>query len=186
MIGVALVEPLTSIVSAPSRASLRRLLDELESLIVIVRTDVYLGPTDNRGRTIGQTVATSLSRIESLMAGASSNAVTYVQPAQAVAGDPVAGLRKIRALKAAMRAWPRQPLDTVVRVEHSTWPLEDADVAWSTLAGELAFVVSETIEAERSIASLLARLGLDAPIGFGSLPLPALPTRASHQSVVRC
>src|SRR5882762_8825788 len=162
-----------------SREALTRLLDEFESLILGIRTNVYAGSKGDRGSTIGEEVAASLGRIDSLMTGSNGQTISYSVLSPSVAVDPVAALRKLRALRAAVAGWPRPPLDSRVRVEHASRSPEDFEIGWSTLATELAFVVSATIEAQRSIVSLLSRLGLGAPEGFGSMPLPALAARSS-------
>src|SRR5439155_17813158 len=135
---------------------------------------VYAGPRGDRGSTVGEEVAASLGRIDSLMTASNGPAVSYGVAVPSLAVDPVTALRKLRMLRTAAAEWPRAPLDSSVRVEHASRSLEDFEIGWSTLATELAFVVSATIEAQRSIVSLLSRLGLGAPEGFGSMPLPAL------------
>jgi hypothetical protein len=178
MINLAAAERDVVLPPRTSRDTLARLLDELESLILIVRTDVYAGVAGARGATIGREVAGCLARIDSLVTGVEAQTIAYATVSPAVAADPVAALKKVRTLRAAAAGWPRMPLSSVVRVVHAAAP-EDTETGWSTLAAELAFVVSETIEAQRSIAAALARLGSGAPDGFGSTPLPALAARSS-------
>jgi hypothetical protein len=179
VINLALAEPTAAPRHQTSREALTRLLDEFESLILGIRTSLYAGPRGDRGSTIGEEVAASLGRIDNLMTGSHRPTISYTAPPTSVAVDPVAALRHLRALRAAATRWPRAPLDSHVRVEHASLSPEDFEIGWSTLATELAFVVSATIEAQRSIVSLLSRLGLGAPEGFGSMPLPALTARSS-------
>jgi len=176
---LAIAEPGAAPRDTRSREALTRLLDEFESLILGIRTDVYAGPRGDRGSTIGENVAASLGRIDSLVIGSNGPAISYRAASRSLAVDPVAALRKLRMLRAAAAAWPPAMLDAPVRVVHASLSPEDFDIGWSTLAIELAFVVNETIEAQRSIVSLLSRLGLGAPEGFGSMPLPALAARSS-------
>jgi hypothetical protein len=158
--------------------ALGRLIGDLESLVKTVRTDIYVGPRDDSGATVGDYVARSVARIDGLLirhTPASLRDATYA----GLADDPVAALRKLRALKTLTIGWPRRPHGGVLRVVHAAHSPEDAEIAWSSLETELAFVVSETIEAERRIAALMARRGIAAPDGFGSMPPPALPARGS-------
>src|SRR5438874_296392 len=113
------------------------------------------------------------------MRGGEARAISYGAAPPALAADPVAALRKLRALRVGMALWPRHPLTSVVRVVHAGASPEDFETGWSTIATEIAFVVSETIDAQRSIVSLLARLGQSAPEGFGTMPPPALSARSS-------
>jgi len=179
VINLAVSEPSAAPRHRTSREALTRLLDEFETLILGIRTDIYAGPRGDRGSTIGEEVAASLNRIDSLMIGSSGQTISYNLPAGSFAVDPVAALRKLRALRAAVAGWPRAPLDSRVRVEHASRSPEDFEIGWSTRATELAFVISATIGAQRSIVSLLSRRGLAAPEGFGTMPLPALAARSS-------
>jgi len=179
VINLAVAEPSATPRHKTSREALTRLLDEFESLILGIRTNVYAGLRGDRGSTIGEEVAASLGRIDSLITGRNGHTISYNVPAPSFAVDPVAALRKLRALRSAAAGWPRLPLDSRVRVEHASRSPEDFEIGWSTLATELAFVVSATIEAQRSIVSLLSRRGLAAPEGFGTMPLPALAARSS-------
>jgi uncharacterized damage-inducible protein DinB len=152
-------------------------IGELESLLATIRTNTYVGLRDDRGATVGELVAGCVLRIDTLLGRGTAD---YGRSDAAdLADDPVAALRKLRALRAAAARWPRQPLSTVVRITHVATSPEDAEAAWSTLATELAFVVSETIDAQRRIAALLARRGLSAPDGFGAAALPPLRARSS-------
>jgi uncharacterized damage-inducible protein DinB len=159
--------------------ALTRLLDEFESLILGIQSDVYAGARGDRGSTIGEEVAGSLGRIDSLTTGSHRLTISYKAAPASIAVDPVAARRKLRTLRAAAAEWPQAPLDSRVRVEHANLSAEDFEIGWSTLAIELAFVVSATIETQRAIVSLLSRAGLGAPEGFGSMPLPALAARSS-------
>jgi hypothetical protein len=179
VIDLAIAESPSASRRQASRASLTRLLAELESLILGIRTDVYAAARGDRGSTIGDAVAASLARLDALIAARGAQTIRYSAPAASVAADPVAALRKIRALRAAAAGWPRAALTSRVRVEHAGSPSEDFEIGWSTLAAEAAFVVSETIAAQQSMVALLARLGLSAPEGFGTMPLPALAARSS-------
>jgi uncharacterized damage-inducible protein DinB len=179
MINLAVAEH--DAVRAPrsQRETLTRLLDELESLVVSIRTDVYGRASARRGTTIGGEVARCVARIGSLIAAAHTQTVVYGPASRDLAVDPVAALRKIRALRAGTAAWPRAPLSNVVRVLQPMSPGDDCDTGWSTLAAEAAFVIGETIEAQQSIASMLADVGLAAPERFGATPLPTLTARSS-------
>ena len=103
-------------------------------------------------------MARCVARIEGLLSGARTQAIAYPAPAPSLAADPVADLKKVRALRSTIVTWPGSPLSSVVRIVHGGASPEESDVAWSTLATELAFVVSETIAAQRTMVErILAR-----------------------------
>lgn len=165
--------------AAPSAEMIVSLIDELESLLETIRTDIYVGPRDDGGATIGELVAGCVLRLDALLTRGVADAGRCARIALQVADDPVAALRKLRVVRVAAVRWPRQPLSTNVRMTHAASSPEDAEGAWSTLGTELAFVVSDTIAAQRRIAALLVRCGVSAPDGFGATTPPALRARSS-------
>jgi hypothetical protein len=73
-------------------------------------------------------------------------------------------------LKAAVERWSSRGLDEPVLVESTVSTAGDRIVGWSTLARELAFVLSHTIHHLASIALLLDMQGLVVPDRFGFAP----------------
>jgi hypothetical protein len=164
------------------RDALTALLAELEALVLGIRTNQFAATAGARGTTVGREVARAAARIASLFDGAETGTIRYAPGSEHIAVDPVAALKKVRALRAACAGWPRTPLSTVVRVEHGAAGDAD-DAAWSTLGAEAAFVIGEIVDAQRSIAAALRALGADVPDGFGDTPVPALTARMSAPPV---
>ena len=179
MLSLAVAEPSVTLPPKPPREALIALVDDLESLLLNIRTDVYTGALGQAAAPVGHHVARCVARIEALIAGTRAQAIVYPAPARSLAADPIAALKKIRTLRLAVITWPGVPLSTVVRIVHGGASPEEPDVAWSTLATELAFAVSETIAAQRTIASILAGAGATSPEGFGTMAAPPLPARSS-------
>ena len=178
MLNLAVAEPSVAPPNT-SRDALIQLLDELESLLLNIGTDVYTGASRETVTPVGHHVARCVARIDGLVAGARTQAIVYPCAAPSLAADPIAALKKVRALRSTLVAWPGVPLSSVVRVVHGSASPEDADVTWSTVATELAFVVGETIAAQRTIVSILARAGTTIPDKFGTMAAPPLPARSA-------
>ncbi len=89
--------------------------------------------------------------------------------------DPAAALRQIVHLKEALDAWSTRALEEPIRVTSMVSPSGDVLTGWSTLARELAFVVSHTIHHQAMIGVLLSLHGLAVPERFGHSP--ATPQR---------
>lgn len=166
---------------ATARDALVDALADIEAFVAGIRTDLYAA--GRPATTVGGHVARCVARIESLLRGADAGAITYSPAARDIAVDPVAALKKIRTLRIAISAWPRAPLSSVVRTLHAAAPDDDAEGAWSTLEAETAFVVSETVDAQRLIAATLRSLGAPIPNGFGDSQPPPLTARSSTPPV---
>ena len=179
MINLAVADYDTRRATQSSRDTLLALLDELESLILGIRTDLYTTPAGARGTVIGQQVARCLARIAGLLVDAGANTIRYTLADGDLAVDPVGALRKVRALRAACAGWPRTSLSTVVRVVQPMAAGDDGEIGWSTVGAEAAFVIGETVDAQRLIAAALTALGASAPEGFGETPLQSLTARMS-------
>jgi hypothetical protein len=163
-----------------SRDVLLDLLAELQALVIVTRTDHYTTSTSRPA--VGPHIARCLASVESLFRG-TDGTIRYATANHGVAVDPVAALKKIRTLRVLGAGWPRVPLASVVRTIHTAAPHHEDDVAWSTLADEAAFVISEVLDAQRVITATLRALGGTVPDGFGDSPLPALTARASSPPV---
>jgi hypothetical protein len=179
VLNLAVAEPSVALPPKTLRDALIQLLDELESLLLNIRTDVYARAPDAAAAPVGHHLARCVARIEGLLAGARTQAIVYPAAAPSLAADPVAALKKVRAIRSAIVAWPDSPLSSVVRVVHGGASPEESDTAWSTLEIELAYVISETIAAQRTIVSMLARAGATVPHRFGTMAAPPLPARSS-------
>lgn len=168
-----------SMASAPVPASvslsqaLCRLLDELESVLRDIAPDVYGARfvADVSG-SIGEHVRHCLDHVAMLVAADPFTTLSYDRRHRgtAVEADPAEALRQIAKLKAGLDAWSARSLDEPIRVTSMTSASGDAATVWSTLARELAFVVSHTIHHQAIIGVLLAIHGQTVPERFGHSP----------------
>lgn len=161
----------------PSRA-LWRLLHELESLLNDVAPEVYCArfATDVSG-SIGEHVRHCLDHVSALLAAQPSTPLSYDHRHRGTAVEtaPTAAIQQILQLKSALDTWSTRSLDEPVRVTSMISPSGDSVTGWSTLARELAFVVSHTIHHQAIIGVLLAIHGHAVPERFGHSP--ATPRR---------
>jgi len=159
--------------SAPPQSALWRLLDQLESLLSDVMPDVYRArfAADVSG-SIGEHVRHCLDHVSVLLAADPSRTLSYDRRHRgtAVETDPGEALRLILQLKNALDAWSTLSLDEPLRVASMISAPDDAVTGWSTLARELAFVVSHTIHHQAIIGILLAVHGHSVPARFGHSP----------------
>lgn len=167
------LQPLHARSSIPPSWALWRLLDELASLLINVSHDVYgarLAPEVSGS--IGEHVRHCLDHVSALLAADPSTTLSYDRRHRGtpVETDPAAALRQIPQLKAALESWSARSLDEPVRVTSMITPSGDAVTGWSTLARELAFVVSHTIHHQAIIGVLLAIHGRAVPERFGHSP----------------
>jgi len=165
---------------------LGQLLDEIESLLLVVPVAVYQTPSEEHAGTIGQHVDRCLDLIDTLLSVGSSGIIVYQHHAYhhhdrgtASATNSADALRRVRALKKPLDGWPKRPLDGVISVDHVVWPFGEFERGWSTLAGEIAFVANHIVHAQTLIAQLMSGFRLSVPDGFGSMPLAALRARSS-------
>ena len=127
--------------------------------------------TDVSG-SIGEHVRHCLDHVSALLAADASAALSYDrrQRGTAVEIDPTQAARQILQLKRGIETWSTRSLDEPIRVTSMISPAGDAVTGWSTLARELAFVVSHTIHHQAIIGLLLAVHGLEVPDRFGHSP----------------
>jgi uncharacterized damage-inducible protein DinB len=167
------LHPLLPRSSAPPPWALWRLLDQLESLLSDVMPEVYCArfAADVSG-SIGEHVRHCLDHVSALLAADPSRTLSYDrrQRGTAVETDPVEALQQILQLKHALDAWSTRSLDEPLRVTSMISASDDAVTGWSTLARELAFVVSHTIHHQAMIGILLAVHGHSVPERFGHSP----------------
>jgi uncharacterized damage-inducible protein DinB len=167
------LQPVHARSSVPPSWALRRLLDELDSLLSALAPDVYCArlAADVSG-SIGEHVRHCLDHVSALIAADPSATLSYDRRHRgtAVETDPAEALRRIVQLKVALDSWAARSLDEPVRVTSMISPSGDAVTGWSTLARELAFVVSHTIHHQAIIGVLLAIHGHEVPERFGHSP----------------
>ena len=167
------LQPVLPRSSAPPPSALWRLLDQLESLVSDVMPDVYCARfAPEVSGSIGEHVRHCLDHVSALLAADSARPLSYDrrQRGTAVETDPGEALRQILQLKIALDAWSTRSLDEPLRVTSMIAASDDAVTGWSTLARELAFVVSHTIHHQATIGILLAIHGHAVPERFGHSP----------------
>ena len=168
------LQPLRARSSVPPAWELWRLLDGLDSLLTELAPDVYCAcfATDVSG-SIGEHVRHCLDHVSALLGADASATLSYDrrQRGTAVETDPTQAVRQILQLKRGIETWSTRSLDEPIRVTSMISPAEDAVTGWSTLARELAFVVSHTIHHQAIIGLLLAVHGHEVPDRFGHSPL---------------
>jgi uncharacterized damage-inducible protein DinB len=153
--------------------SLWRLLGEMETLLSEVESDVYTArfATPVSG-SIGEHVRHCLDHVSALLAADSASMLSYDrrQRGTAIETDPMEALSQILQLKTGLDAWGTRSLDQPIRVMSMLSETGDTVTSWSTLARELAFVVSHTIHHQAIIGVLLALRGQTVPERFGHSP----------------
>jgi uncharacterized damage-inducible protein DinB len=166
------LQPVGDLSLLPSRA-LWRLLDELDDLLGQVPPDVYRArfAADVSG-SIGEHVRHCLDHVSALLGADPSTTLSYDrrQRGTAVETEPAAAVRQILQLKNAFDAWSSRSLDDPISVRSIVTPSGDSVTVRSTLARELAFVVSHTIHHQALIGLLLAVHGQAVPERFGHSP----------------
>jgi uncharacterized damage-inducible protein DinB len=154
-------------------AALRRLLAEMAALVMGLPADAYGCRVARCSGTIGAHVRHALDHVAALVAATPAITLSYDRRSRGsdIETEPDAAVRELLALDAALARWPARSLEEPVRVAAVVSPDGDVVVGWSTLARELAFVVSHTIHHQAMIAVLLERQGLAVPNArFGYAP----------------
>jgi uncharacterized damage-inducible protein DinB len=167
------LQPLHARSSAPPTWELWRLLDELDSLLTEVGPDVYCARFASEvSGSIGEHVRHCLDHVSALLTADSSATLSYDrrQRGTTVETDPTEAVRQILRLKRGLEAWSTRSLDETIRVTSMISRSGNAVTGWSTLARELAFVVSHTVHHQAIIGVLLAIHGHAVPDRFGHSP----------------
>jgi hypothetical protein len=163
-----------SIAATPSPASaLVRLLDELSATVMAIPTEIYAAPFESGvSGTIGEHVRHSLDHVSALLAAGRSDTLSYDHRRRGtpIEADPGAALQQILRLKAGLERWSLRSLDEPIRVSSMVSADGSSVSGWSTLARELAFVVSHTIHHQAIVGILLAFHGYSVPDRFGHSP----------------
>ena len=157
----------------PPAMSLWRLLGEIETLLSDVDPHAYSArfATPVSG-SIGEHVRHCLDHVSALLAADPCATLSYDrrQRGTAIETDPMEALSQILQLKAGLDAWATRSLDEPIRVMAMISQSGETVTGWSTLARELAFVVSHTIHHQAIIGVLLALRGYAVPERFGHSP----------------
>jgi uncharacterized damage-inducible protein DinB len=141
-------------------------------------TEVYRARTANASGAIGGHIRHVLDHVSALIGVSSNSVLCYDHRTRgtSIESDPDAAVREMMRLDLALERWTDRSLDDPIAVA----AVLDADAqpvtGWSTLARELAFVMSHTIHHQAIIALLLEFNGhepLDDRFGYA----PSTPTR---------
>ncbi|MES1256086.1 MAG: DinB family protein [Acidobacteriota bacterium] len=152
---------------------LERLVDALVSVIMAAPPGAYVArPFAAASGSIGEHVRHAIDHIGALVGGRSATILSYDRRERggAVEWDPGAALRQLCRVKAALAQWAAQAVDAPIQVVSQVSPSGAVVTGWSTVARELAFVISHTIHHQALIALLLEAQGLVAPDRFGYAP----------------
>ena len=167
------LQPLRARPPVPPFWALWCLLAELEGLLIEAPLELYCArfATGVSG-SIGEHVRHCLDHVSALLTADPSTPLSYDRRNRgtAVETDPAEALRQIQHLKGALNMWSTRSLDEPIRVTSMLSSSGDAVTGWSTLARELAFVVSHTIHHHAIIGVLLAVHGHPVPERFGHSP----------------
>jgi uncharacterized damage-inducible protein DinB len=142
-------------------------LDELMSLVLSLPTDVYSLRTSRVSGSIGEHVRHVLDHVSSLVAACPAAVLSYDHRTRgtAVETEPSAAVREMMRLNAALERWPERCLAEPIAVAAVMSTDGPSVTGWSTLARELAFVMSHTIHHQAIVALLLEQQGSDVPDG---------------------
>jgi uncharacterized damage-inducible protein DinB len=153
--------------------ALADLLDHLGAVVMGMPADVYRSSVQGRvSGSIGEHVRHCLDHVSALLTVGASETLSYDHRHRGTPTEtePAAALQQILRMKAALERWPAGALDAPVCVQSQLSPNGDGVAGWSTLARELAFVVSHTIHHQAIIALLLTLHGYAVPDRFGHSP----------------
>ena len=157
----------------PAVSALRERLDELMRVVLTLSTDAYGARTSRVSGSIGEHVRHVLDHISSLVACPPTAVLSYDHRTRgtSVESEPSVAVREMMRLDAALERCGERPLDEPIAVAAIVSANGDAVSGWSTLARELAFVMSHTIHHQAIIALLLEQQNSDVPgDGFGYAP----------------
>lgn len=155
---VAIQTPHASPVSA-----LRGRLEELMRLVLTLPADAYCARTSRVSGSVGEHVRHVLDHVSSLVAGSAVLSYDRRTRGTAVETEPSVAVREMMRLDAALERWADRSLDEPVAVAAVMSSDGHSVTGWSTLARELAFVMSHTIHHQAIVALLLEFQGSDVP-----------------------
>ena len=115
-------------------SGLGRLLDEFESLLLVVLPSASAAIPEGTLVTITREVGHSLDLIDTILSVGSARAIVYQRRQGTTGMDRTTSVRRIQALRKSLINWPGRSLDGFVSVDHVLWPLDDVERGWSTCA----------------------------------------------------
>ena len=144
---------------------LRERLEELMRLVLTLPVEAYGARTSRVSGSIGEHVRHALEHISSLVACCPSAVLSYDHRARgtAVETEPSSAVREMMRLDAALERWTDRSLDEPVAVASIMSANGVSVTGWSTLARELAFVMSHTVHHQAIVALLLEQQGMHLP-----------------------
>jgi hypothetical protein len=150
--------------------ALGRQLDDLVGVLIVMAPGHYVArPAPGLSGSIGEHVRHALDHIAALLAADATVPLSYDRRERgtAVESDIAAALRQILRLKAALERQSVRSLDDPILVESLVSPTARPVVGWSSLARELAFVLSHTVHHMSTIALLMGLQDIGVPDRFG-------------------
>ena len=154
-------------------SALRGRLEDLMSLVLTLPADTYCARSSRVSGSVGEHVRHMLDHISSLVAASSSCVLSYDHRSRGTAleTEPSVAVREMMRLDAALERWSERSLDEPVTVVALMTAGGQAVTGWSTLARELAFVMSHTVHHQAIVALLLEQLDVESPSErFGYAP----------------
>ena len=155
-------------------AALERALEDIAAVVAALSPEAYRArPLPNASGSIGEHVRHCLDHVSALVSADPSSTLSYERRERGtiVETDPSQALRFIQILriKVAVGRWSTR-LDDPLCV--MSWISRSGTVVTgtSTVARELAFVLSHTIHHQAMIGLLASLVGFDVPDGFGYAP----------------
>jgi uncharacterized damage-inducible protein DinB len=146
-------------------AALRERLEVLMRLVSTLSPDVYGARTSRVSGSVGEHVRHVLDHLSSLISARASALLSYDRRTRGTAleTEPAEAVREMMRLDAALERWADRSLDEPVAVAAVMSTDGHSVTGWSTLARELAFVMSHTIHHQAIVALLLEQQGSDMP-----------------------
>jgi uncharacterized damage-inducible protein DinB len=169
----ASVQPLAPAGDNGAVLALRERLGDLMRLIITLPADAYATRTSRVSGSIGEHVRHVLDHIGSLVACGPSTVLSYDHRTRGTAleSEPGAAVREMMRLDAALARWGQRSLAEPVGVAAVMSADGVSVTGWSTMARELAFVMSHTIHHQAIVALLLEQQGAGIPSEhFGYAP----------------
>lgn len=154
-------------------AVLQQLLEGLAEVVLDMPGEAYVSvPMPGVSGSIGGHVRHALDHVAAFVAARPGQPLTYDARTRGtdVERDPTAAVEVIASLRRVLAGRSPASIAQPVVVTSKIAAAGDTISGLSTLARELAFVVSHTVHHEALIAMLLAAQGLPAPQWFGYSP----------------
>jgi uncharacterized damage-inducible protein DinB len=134
-------------------------------LVLTLPSEAYCARTSRVSGSIGEHVRHVLDHLSSLAAACPSVVLSYDHRTRGTALEiePSVAIREMMRLDAALERWGDRSLDEPVAVAAVMSEGAQPVIGWSTLARELAFVMSHTIHHQAIVALLLEQQGGGVP-----------------------